>query len=754
MPVGTLDVNDGRPDGRVECDLRTAAVDAQLAALFEEHFGGTKGLALCAVGGYGSGLLAPRSDLDIVLLRRKHARIDGIDRLWYPLWDDGWKVGHAVRTPSETRSLARDDLATATSLLSMRHLAGDRDLTVEVATRSRQDWAADGRRRLAELSHSVEERHAGHAEVAFALEPDLKSGRGGLRDLHAIRWAIAAGAAHSLDLDALSAAEDLLLAIRNHLHRIAGRGDVVVLQEQDTLAATMGFASADELMTMCSRAGRQVALASDEFWYDVDVRAGRRHVPSTVADARFSMRDGRLELDPAVAPTPQVALELATVAARESVRMGRSTVARLATAAGPAQPWSEELRAAFVGLLVTGAGLVPAVEVLDDAGIFVQLVPEWADVQSRPQRNAYHRFTVDRHLTETVASAGRLLQRVARPDLLVLGALFHDIGKVDRGDHTDVGVELVLGIGKRMGMTPEDVGRLQGLVREHLLLPDTATRRDLDDPVVIDAVASRVGDLGQLELLAAMVVADSEATGPAAWSTWKAGLIDTLVGRVRTALGGEAAEEPPAESNGHADAALVAAVRADGQPHIEAHGEWIVVAAPDRPGLMGRLAGALALSACDVEEAVAGAEGGVALDRFRVDAGRAGLDVERVRRMVTDALAGRLALSWRLAERHRSYRRTRPPASMLPLDVRVINDESDRYTVIEVLGPDSVGLLYRLASALGELDVDIVQARVSTLGDDVVDSFYVHGAHDGKITDPQHVAEIRAALLHALQPTS
>jgi [protein-PII] uridylyltransferase len=197
---------------------------------------------------------------------------------------------------------------------------------------------------------------------------------------------------------------------------------------------------------------------------------------------------------------------------------------------------------------------------------------------------------------------------------------------------------------------------------------------------------------------------------------------------------------------------MMEAVRAHGAPAVEVHGQWVVVAAVDRPGLMGRIAGAVALSGCEVTEAVVQTTDGVALDRLRVLPGRGGLDSTRIRTMVIDALSGRLALSWRLAERHRSYHLTRSAAPMLPVEVRVLNDVSESSTVIEVLGPDSVGLLYRLASALEELDVDIAQARVSTLGDDVVDSFYVRSGDGGKVEDEHRIAEIRAALLHALGP--
>ena len=249
-----------------------------------------------------------------------------------------------------------------------------------------------------------------------------------------------------------------------------------------------------------------------------------------------------LTADAPVNRDPSLVLRAAAAAAAAGVRIHRASLDRLAAALAPLpDPWPEEARAAFVDLLLAGHRAIPVIEALDQMGLWERVLPEWPAVRSKPQRNAYHRFTVDRHLIETAANAADLVARTDRPDLLVLGALLHDIGKGFPGDHTDVGIDLLATIGPRMGLPPDDVAVLQSMVRHHLLLPDVATRRDLDDPATTTAVAEAVGDQLTLGLLAGLTEADSLATGPAAWGRWKADLVRDLVRRTAHVLGGGAA---------------------------------------------------------------------------------------------------------------------------------------------------------------------------------------------------------------------
>ncbi|MGI8938686.1 MAG: [protein-PII] uridylyltransferase [Iamia sp.] len=752
-------------------EVWTRAVDRWVAALFARAVGADpstsavapapSGVALVAIGGYGRNQLCPGSDLDLLLLHSKAIDPEPIaEALWYPIWDAGVKLGHSVRTPREALSLAGDDLDTATALLDVRLLAGDALLAEGLAREAAGQWEKRGKRWLTRLADSVDARHARADEVAFLLEPDLKLGRGGLRDVHAVRWAERARQV-LLDEDhaALDAAELDLLAVRAELHRITGRsGDVLTLDQQDAVAEALDVdGGADGLMARVAAAGRTIAWRSDETWHRVRARlagpgwsmGGR---PRGLEDG-LELRDREVHLTAAADPAadPPIALRAAAAAARLGTRIDRGSLERLAQQTVPfGDPWPAGGREALVDLLSVGPPAIAQIEALDQVGIWMRVLPEWGPVRNRPQRNAYHRFTVDRHLLEAAAGAADLLDTVDRPDLLVLGALLHDIGKGRPGDHTDVGMDLVRDLGPRMGLDADDTETLVDMVRHHLLLPDVATRRDLDDPATGQGVADKVGTVRTLRLLHGLTVADSQATGPAAWGTWKAGLVETLVERTAVALGAEAGGDaaPPFPSAEHR--ALLAAA----EPSIVGEGDVLTVVAPDRPGLLRRVAGVMALHGLGVlsVEAVS-SDDGWALERVTVDPpGPELVPWARVAADLEAALAGRLAIRAHLAERARTHRpRNRLRSARAdPPEVRVDNSASRDATVLEVHAVDGTGLLERICRAMAEMDLDVRSAKVQTLGDRVVDAFYVRTAEGTKVTDEDHLAEVRLAVLHAL----
>jgi [protein-PII] uridylyltransferase len=402
----------------------------------------------------------------------------------------------------------------------------------------------------------------------------------------------------------------------------------------------------------------------------------------------------------------------------------------------------------LVRVLRAGRPAIAALESLDQEDLFSRLLPEWSAVRSRPQRNAYHRFTVDRHLLEAASLAAELTDTVDRPDLLLVGALLHDIGKGFPGDHTDIGMEVVRRLATRMGFAPEDVDVLVDLVRYHLLLPDTATRRDLDDPTTIDRVARAAGNRTTLHLLAALTEADSRATGPSAWGAWKAGLVADLVERADKVLQGEAAAPAPPDLLVAAHRGLIDEVRATGLPSVSLQPPQVIVAAPDRLGLFSSVAGALALNGMDVRAANVAGEGGVAVEVFTVEVARGTWpDTAKLRDDLAAVLTDRLALGEQLSERERIYPLRRRSAAHLPAsDVTVDNDASETATVVEVRALDEIGLLHRITRALFEAGLDVVSARVSTIGEMVVDAFYVRESGGGKVVELERLSAITAAV--------
>jgi [protein-PII] uridylyltransferase len=761
--------------GRALCAALSAATDELFGELFTDASAGTQrrrrrgAVALVAVGGYGRRELAPHSDIDVLLVHERRAT--GIDELatalWYPLWDSRLKLGHAVRSVDDHLAMADDDLQTATTLLSARHLAGDDELAMRLITEGRARWRKHSRRWLEALRSRVVERREQAGDVAYLLEPDLKDGHGGLRDVHTLWWAADADLpVPAGDFGLLAECYEFLLDVRVALHRVTGRpGDVLRLEDQDAVAAEAGAASADALMADIAAAGRTIVWIANGVWRNLNRhQIGREeHVAPGVV-----VIDREVELAGAasVRDDPAIVLRLARAAAQRDVPLGRATLDRLAEEVDPAdwnERWPDGALGELIDLLRQGHRSIDVLESLDQKGLLVRLLPEWSTVRSRPQRNAYHRFTVDRHLWETAANAAAFTDRVRRPDLLLLGALFHDLGKGSPGDHTPAGMDLVRRIGPRLGVDRADVETLVCLVEHHLLLPDVAVRRDLSDPATLRLVSTAVGGAETLDLLYALTEADATATGPSAWGTWKQQLVAELVKRTAETLDG--ADPLMAAAGRRAfpdDAALGAMAIGRFEVQVEPDAETadgterITVVCPDRPGTFARIAGALTLRGLDVLTAWAHSgdvgAGPMAASRFRVMPPRADLDWEPVIEDVRRAVAGELAIDARLAERARTYRRRRATqaAPAEPPAVWFHDEGSDMATVIEVRAPNQLGVLHRIARALADLGLDIRHATVQSLGEDVFDTFYVRNAAGGLVSDSFHRGEIQRAVLHAV----
>lgn len=750
---------------------------------------GVRGAALVAVGGYGRGELSPRSDLDLLLLHDGSADAAAVaalaDAVWYPVWDLGLALDHSVRTPGEARRTAGEDLKVQLGLLDARPVAGDLGLVASLRTAILADWRNQAPKRLPALHELCQERAERTGELQFLLEPDLKEARGGLRDATALR-AVAASWVADAPREGLDRARRTLLDTRDALHLTTGRAtDRLALQEQDQVAEALGLLDADALLRQVYEAARTVSYATDVTWREVNRVLRARSVRprlramlsgslggSKSAPERAPLADGVVEADGEVVLAraarpdrdPVLTLRAAAAAAEAGLPLSRHLVRHLATTVRPLPvPWPPEAREELVTLLGAGEATVGVWEALEAEGIITRLLPDWERVHCRPQRNPVHTWTVDRHLVETAVRAASLTRRVHRPDLLLVAALLHDIGKGWPGDHSVAGEVIARDMATRIGFDQHDVGVIATLVRHHLLLVETATRRDLDDPATVRSVAEAVSSASTLELLHALTEADALATGPAAWSAWRASLVADLVKRVAAVLAGEAPEETEEEAPSAEHERLAVEALRTGEPVLTLHtrpeepaghgevepvGVELLIALPDRPGVLPAAAGVLALHRLTVRAAdlravelpnEVGESADLLLLSWRVAAEYGSLpQAARLRADLVRALDGSLDIRARLAEREAAYPRRRGVKAPPPR-VTVAAEGSRRATVIEVRAQDAPGLLHRIGNALESSAVRVRSAHVSTLGANAVDAFYVTG------TDGDPLPELRAA---------
>jgi [protein-PII] uridylyltransferase len=735
-----------------------------------ESLTGTDGAALVATGGYGRRELSPHSDVDLIVLHPKPDRVfTPVKALSYELWDAGLDFAQAVYSPKEGLRLAGQRVDVELSMATTRLVAGSEALYADwiQAFWDRRRWDEKFRARVVA---AVEGWRRSGGDAGADLEPNLKDGRGGLRDLSVLNWL--PGLRDGPGEAVLQEEADLLFRVRNHLHYATGRRtDVLSLASLPEVAALIepsapAWASRlepeDEVLRTIYLACRGVGASLDHLL----------KIDRPVRD----LTSGFLHtFDP-----------------------------------GPGDSWPPGALPAFLALLRDPGLVWPAFRVIDPA-VFLELLPEWRLVHCLPQRNVYHRLAVDAHSIEVVAHASmlgtiadELVARVAAEaeadlETLLLAALFHDVGKgTHGGDHARDGAEIAERALTRMGVPADRAEAVGWLVRHHLLLVETAARRDIGDERQILDVAEEVGTQTRLRLLFLLSVADGMATGPAAWGPWKSTLVTRLFTRVshlldqedlvgadasRTAydreqqvaqaLAGYPQEVveahlrnmPRAWLLGQPPEALISQSRLLMEPPPEGDvkletlpqtgaGIWeVTIAARDRAGLFSKIAGALALHGLNVLGAqIYTREDGVALDVFRVEA--LADEENRFQRMLEDlkkALRGRISLDVRLAEKRRDYAARLSRSSRREPEVVIDNLASDFYTVIEVHAGDRIGLLYDITRALSDLELDVHLAKVSTYADDVVDVFYVRDQDRQKIGDEEFLREIERTILYRLE---
>jgi [protein-PII] uridylyltransferase len=766
--LAQLDAAPIRPDeGRVAAHRRAEAFDAGIRRMAPVDMHGT---AIAAIGGYGRSELTPGSDVDLLIVYEPDAEDEAAavaEAILYPLWDAGVTVGHVVRTLGECVFEARRNLDSLTALLSARHLDGP-EMLVEMARSSAYDVVrADPAAFVRSVAEARAQREHRFGRIGLIQDPDLKESLGGLRDLQVAGWleATALAVPDPVQRSSLDRAIDLMLATRAALHRVAGaEEDRLADSNQEAVAAELGFdaepgwEARDVLMRTLARFGR---------------RAG------SVVDALLAATEG----EPA------------------QVEDGLD---RFIASVGDGD-WSPPGVDAFVGLLGDGRGAV-AIDALDARGLTDRLMPGWKDVAGRPQHDPYHRYPVDVHLTESASAAARLLRATddpvavaaadstTDPGALLLGALLHDAGKVGLGSHVPIGVDVASRVLDRMGVSGGRREAVLFLVREHLLLSDTATRRNLEDEDLILHVAARVRDRERLGALYLLTMADAQATGPSASTPWRLGLIRELVAKVdrvfdrglmdpgrawqveraesaiRSALADDGIDVvdverfldvmPPSYvqwveaevAPEHLALVLPAPADAEVRFHIapgRALDTWTVtIAAVDRMGLLATIAGAFAVSGISILTARAFTTSeGIALDVFDVS-GSFEDDIpgerwSRFREVLAGSIAGTIDLDDRVREWRSHYR---PASADVPVKVSVAQDVSDYFTLVEVQTADRLGLLFDLAGAFAASSVDVHVAQVATYGPRIVDVFYVTEETGGKVDDPLRVEAIREVL--------
>jgi [protein-PII] uridylyltransferase len=730
---------------------RTEAADAQCAAAFVAAGLPESGCAMVAVGGYGRAELAPYSDLDVALVGDDGVDLgEGVERVWYPLWDSGSRLDHSVRTSNGLLEVADQDLRVALGLLDLRHVAGDPGLTLRLRTQVLARWRRTARDRLPELRRIVEARHELMGELAHVSVPDIKEAEGGLRDATVLKALVATWLVDVPHVD-LERSRLALLDARDVLHEVAGRfTDRVGPDTWAELAPGLGLADAGEVQRYLRELGRRIAHLTRLTWRRTDAvlakpvstTGPRRPALETLAPGvARSAGEVVLSADADPAHDPLLLLRAAALAAEHDVELSPATAARLVReGAALPDPWPDAARQLFVRLLASGHGLRAVWETLEETGALGALLPEWERIRLLPHASVIHRFTVDRHLVETCIEASALIRHVARPDVLMVAALLHDIGKGELTEHSVAGEPIARAVALRMGFDAAGVSLVGTLVRRHLLLAEVATTRDPDDPATAALVASQVGSGEALSLLRALSEADARATAPKVWSSWRAGLVDSVTRQAAAVLGGVPADARPVAPV-VTELEVPRAVRKGGFGIGVAPGEdgaRVTVMAPDRLGLLADVAALFAMQRAAVRAARAWNQGDIGVSVW--DVAEEHLDAAVLRQRFDAIVSGRVDPGERLR---------RGIGDGLAPTVVVRPEASSHATVIEVRAADRIGVLYVVCAALAAEDVSVRSAHVDTLGPQAVDVFYVQESGAGPLSD--HRASdaahaVRAAL--------
>ncbi len=808
-------------------------------------------LTVIAVGGYGRFEMAPYSDVDLLFLTpwKKTAWVESlVESTLYLLWDLRLKVGHSVRTIDDCVRLAREDMTIRTALLEKRFLCGDVSMHKELESRL---WAELFERTGSEFVEAKlderAQRHRRHGGSRYLLEPNVKESKGGLRDLQTLYWIakylyhasttqdlVDKGVFDEDERQIFSEAADFLWTVRCHLHYIAGRAnEQLTFDQQVEVGRRMGFEdgagqqAVERFMQRYFLHAKDVGELTRIFLAGLESSHVRKR-PGIGALMRalnfgvrrgegpFRVQDGRLALtdEDCFETDPINILRLFEEGLRTGALIHPTALRKIASSvdlvddAMRTDPTANKL---FLNLLLGHGNRERALRRMNETGFLGAFVPEFARIVAMMQFNMYHHYTVDEHtiLAVSILSqiergerkdalpvASRILSEGVNREALYVALLLHDIGKGQPRDHSEVGAEIARDLCPRLGLDEATSATVEWLVRHHLLMSDTAQKRDISDPVTVRAFADEVRSPERLKLLLVLTVCDIMAVGPGVWNNWKAQLLRSLYSDTREMLTGGHDRQTKAERVDEAQTALRATLEdwTDGEieAEIDRHyaAYWLGLtpdaqavfarlarnAAPeavvsditadpsrdatracfymsDHPGIFSRLAGALALAGANVVDArTFTTTDGYACSAFWIqdadgtpyDSGR----LDRLRKTIARTLSGEVVARDALKPKRKV--KTRESKFRVPTRIAFDNDSSDLYTVIEVDTHDRVGLLYDLTRALAACNISIVSAIIATYGEQAVDVFYVKDLFGLKIRSAGKMRTIRNRLTDAI----
>jgi [protein-PII] uridylyltransferase len=820
-------------------------------------------LAIAATGGYGHGTLAPFSDIDLLFLTVGEPSpeiLRVVEFMLYFLWDLGLKVGHATRSVSDCLAEANGDATVRTSLLDARNLAGDEALFTDFSVRFRAACAAAGAAGYISAKQAERDvRHRRYGDSPFVVEPNIKEGRGALRDLQTLYWIAryvfgtttmadladpngpAGGIITATEARLARRSWDFLWTLRFHLHYVAGRAEErLTFDLQPVIGARMGY----------TRHGRQDGVERFMRHYFLTAREVSRltHVlepalvraalgppalaPETdaqLAGAGFVLADGRLLPAPGrdFSDEPIQMLRMLQLSRDRALAIHPLAMRSLIRNERRAVTLRDDPTAAALFLdLLCGrdadhyrANGARWMKVLNETGFLGRFLPDWARIVGQMQFDTYHVYTVDEHTIEAI----RVLNTLERGELaqvapvatglvdhlqsrraLYVATMLHDIAKGRGGDHSELGAELALEVGPSLGLSAEETEMVSWLVLHHLLLSQTAFKRDIDDPKTILDLAETIQSPERLRLLLILTVADMRAVSAKVWNGWKATLLRELYARVAEVLAGGLSTTERDVRVSRAKNAAAAMLDEWPQAEIEKFlalgyaGYWlsfdpeshvrharmirdaearhapltvetqplparavteVTVYAADHAGLFSKIAGSLAVAGASIVDArIHTLTNGMALDTFWIqDAAGGAFDaphrLARLYVLIEQALSGRIRLAAEIRKASKTMLGRRIRAIHVPPRVVIDNHASNNYTVLEVNGRDRPGLLHDVTAAMSEQGLQIASAHVTTYGVRAVDVFYVKDVFGLKIENERKLAALRDALLRALAPS-